>query len=79
MMYVFLDVLCSIVNLVVIDLSKSDTFNRATERKRGGDEMGTDDPAAILFLCFPAQGLLFHMYYHGGSVFYFYIGITQNY
>ena len=40
------------------ELSESDAVNRATERKCGGDEMGTEDPAAMLFLCSPAQGLL---------------------
>ena len=28
--------------------------------------MGTGDPAAMLFLCSPAQGLLFPTYCHGG-------------
>ena len=46
------------MNLVITELSESDAVNRATERKCGGDEMGTEDPAAMLFLCSPAQGLL---------------------
>ncbi|VAI02709.1 unnamed protein product [Triticum turgidum subsp. durum] len=44
--------------LVESELSESDAVNRAAERKCGGDEMGTDDHAAMLFLCSPAQGLL---------------------
>ena len=54
------------MNLVITELSESDAVNRATERKCGGDEMGTEDPAAMLFLCSPAQGLLFPTYCHGG-------------